>query len=76
MLLLTGYYCDALGMTTERAQCSSGYYCPEGQTTAAPVAYECPAGSYCPQGSPQSIICERGIVFYIILAENREIKNL
>lgn len=59
-LYFIGYYCDALGMTKEQGECSGGYYCPEGQTTASPTSYECPAGSYCPQGSPQPIICERG----------------
>nr|XP_051693006.1 olfactory receptor 10H5 [Oryctolagus cuniculus] len=40
--------------------CSTGYYCPPGQTLATPPSFRCPRGFYCPEGSPQPRACENG----------------
>ncbi|ESP01228.1 hypothetical protein LOTGIDRAFT_111611 [Lottia gigantea] len=57
---ISGYYCDGLGLVQVTNPCDEGYYCPEGQTTAAPVAFICPQGFNCPTGSDQPIMCPRG----------------
>ena len=38
----------------------TGYYCPQGQSTRNPSAYECPAGYRCPLGSSTPQICASG----------------
>ncbi|GIQ81354.1 hypothetical protein KIPB_002301, partial [Kipferlia bialata] len=55
-----GSYCAFPGMTDSAADCSSGYYCPAGQSSATPVDYICPIGSYCPVGSSTPTPCPSG----------------
>ena len=38
----------------------SGYYCPGGQNTDQPTAYQCSVGHYCPAGSLEEVRCESG----------------
>jgi len=37
-----------------------GYYCPAGQNSDTPSAYECPAGYYCLTGVSTYTICPSG----------------
>ena len=34
-----GYYCSGTGLTSETGQCDAGFYCPFGQSEAAPINY-------------------------------------
>ena len=45
-------------------ECDPGYYCPGGQTTAAPVGLECLVGHYCPMGSWEPLLCDNGTYNY------------
>lgn len=60
-----GSYCELTGLTSVTAQCSEGYYCPPGQSVAAPASYICPPGHYCPTGSIQPTPCPAGNYTYI-----------
>ena len=67
LVYFSGYYCGGVGLTQESGECSGGYYCPSGQSTASPTSYSCPQGSYCPIGSPQPIMCPRGKTKILLL---------
>ena len=65
---LPGFYCSGGGESTT-GQCSAGYVCPEGATTATPAGSyskasptnaECPAGHFCEAGTSVPTPCPRG----------------
>lgn len=58
----SGKFCQHRGQTTEGANCSAGYYCPEGAqlSTNTPVDYICSVGNYCPEGVNAQIPCPVG----------------
>ena len=53
LFIITGYYCDAQGLTAPTGLCAPGYYCETGSDNDSPV--ECPAGKYCPEGKNVNI---------------------
>eukprot|EP00347_Sterkiella_histriomuscorum_P005935 403354701 len=55
-----GQYCGSQGLDATSGDCSAGYYCLSGQSSATPIQYYCPIGSYCPQGSVQPMKCPVG----------------
>ncbi|XP_062816991.1 zonadhesin isoform X2 [Anolis carolinensis] len=55
-----GYFCSGLGKTAPEGTCSSGYYCPPGQSSATPPSHWCPSGYYCLEGSVAPMACKKG----------------
>ncbi|KAG9394276.1 FG-GAP repeat [Carpediemonas membranifera] len=56
-----GSYCGGEGLAATSGDCSAGYFCISGATTASPTDGDtgdiCPVGSYCPAGSTSSTPC-------------------
>ena len=57
---LAGRYCDQEGLGATAGDCSPGYYCPAGQSSATPGNYSCPQGSYCVGGLAVDQQCPSG----------------
>ncbi|XP_033646870.1 uncharacterized protein LOC117306372 isoform X1 [Asterias rubens] len=55
-----GSYCEGEGNVEPDAECTMGYYCPGGQTSATPSDLKCPRGYSCPQGSWEPQLCDNG----------------
>jgi hypothetical protein len=59
-----GKYCGTVGLATPTGDCSAGYYCKEGATSATPTdgttGNQCPTGHYCPVGSSAPTACPIG----------------
>lgn len=55
-----GYFCNATGLSAVSGPCTTGYYCPGGQATSTPIAYQCPVGHFCVEGSSAAQICTSG----------------
>ncbi|EDV25654.1 uncharacterized protein TRIADDRAFT_55968 [Trichoplax adhaerens] len=55
-----GKYCPGSGNAEPFGDCSGGYYCPAGQSTATPSDYQCQPGGYCTAGSANQIPCSPG----------------
>ena len=53
-------YCGGEGLWSPTAACTAGYYCPGGDSVAAPENQICPKGFHCPLGSHTPLICTRG----------------
>ena len=60
LLCTAGFYCNGRGLTAPTGECSSGYYCPEGQTDATPLEFVCTPGHFCEAGSPILYECLPG----------------
>ncbi|XP_070551141.1 neurogenic locus notch homolog protein 1-like [Ptychodera flava] len=58
-----GQYCDVDRMASPRGDCSAGYYCINGSTTATPTGMggnKCSPGHYCVEGSSYEEPCPPG----------------
>ena len=54
---IAGKFCAGDRLSEPTGDCAAGYYCPEGQTVAAPASFECPTGKYCPGGTAAPLPC-------------------
>ena len=57
---LQGFYCSGYDNTDVDGPCTEGYYCPPGQTQAAPNEFVCPVGHFCLQQSSEPVRCPSG----------------
>jgi hypothetical protein len=59
-----GKYCGTTGLASETGDCTAGYYCKGGATSATPTdgttGNQCPTGHYCPAGSKAPTACPIG----------------
>ena len=55
-----GAACTTTGLVFPDKGCEEKYYCPAGQSVAAPPAYECPTGYQCPSNSTEPQVCPAG----------------
>ena len=55
---IPGLYCDMPGLPVPVGSCTSGYYCPAGQSISNPIP--CPPGHMCPDGSESPVPCRPG----------------
>ena len=72
-----------MGSINVTSHCSSGYYCPGGQSTPQPQDHLCPLGHFCPERSAAPQRCDSGdyvaqiytIAYYIwqIVGQNQKI---
>ena len=59
-LCTPGRYCGNVGLVEPSGNCSAGFFCPPGQSSAMPSQYVCPIGSYCVEGISVPVTCEDG----------------